>query len=73
MLCCACNILTVCLHRYSSNNVFFCSIFIFGVQLADGEVPEVVDDQPLNPFTELQVLASHSDIVRCLARIDHSR
>ncbi|XP_032829672.1 WD repeat-containing protein 41 isoform X1 [Petromyzon marinus] len=37
------------------------------------EVLEIGDVQPSNPFTELQVLAGHTDIVRLLVRLDDYR
>ena len=36
-------------------------------------VPEIVDDQPRNPFTEIQLLTAHSDIVNLLTHIDDRR
>uniref|UniRef100_UPI00358FE3AB WD repeat-containing protein 41-like isoform X1 n=1 Tax=Myxine glutinosa TaxID=7769 RepID=UPI00358FE3AB len=39
----------------------------------ENKVPQVVDEQPANPFTELQVLSGHTDIVRYLLPLDHYR
>eukprot|EP00117_Sycon_ciliatum_P006168 scpid75911/ scgid9822/ WD repeat-containing protein 41 len=40
---------------------------------SDGDIAEISDDQPRNTFTELQLLDRHTDIIRHLAKIDHSR
>ncbi|XP_068694485.1 WD repeat-containing protein 41-like isoform X1 [Montipora foliosa] len=37
------------------------------------DVPEVEDDQPRNPFTELRLLSFHTDIVHLLTIIDERR
>ena len=36
-------------------------------------VPEIEDDQPRNPFTELRLLSFHADIVHLLTIIDERR
>ena len=36
-------------------------------------VPNVEDDQPLNPFTEIQILTEHTDILKFLIQIDEQR
>ncbi|XP_073244644.1 WD repeat-containing protein 41-like isoform X2 [Porites lutea] len=43
-----------------------------GSQKSDA-VPEIEDDQPRNPFTELRLLSSHKDIVHLLTVIDERR
>ena len=37
------------------------------------DVPEIKGDQTQNPYTELQILQSHTDIVRLLVRVDDAR
>lgn len=37
------------------------------------DVPEIEDDQPRNPFTELRLLSSHTDIIHLLTVIDDRR
>lgn len=37
------------------------------------DVPEIEDDQPRNPYTELRLLSSHTDIVHLLTVIDDRR
>ena len=41
--------------------------------LQSDAVPEIEDDQPRNPFTELRLLSSHKDIVHLLTVIDERR
>ncbi|KAL9986780.1 hypothetical protein ACROYT_G000975 [Oculina patagonica] len=44
-----------------------------GGKQKEDTVPEIEDDQPRNPFTELRLLSSHTDIVHLLTIIDDRR
>lgn len=37
------------------------------------KVPEIKDDQPKNPYNEIQILAGHSDRVHLVVKIDENR
>ncbi|XP_035665955.1 WD repeat-containing protein 41-like [Branchiostoma floridae] len=39
----------------------------------EADVPSIGEHQPRNPYTEIQVLQNHTDIVRLLHLVDSSR
>ena len=41
--------------------------------MASSKVPEIVDDQPRNPYTEIKILSGHSDRIHLATIIDESR
>ncbi|XP_065060388.1 WD repeat-containing protein 41-like [Rhopilema esculentum] len=42
-------------------------------EAASSKVPEITDDQPRNPYTEIKILSGHSDRIHLATIIDESR
>ena len=52
------------------------TIYLFLFSKADkyaNSVPEIKDDQPRNPYTEIKLLSGHSDRIHLVTKVDEKR